>query len=403
MTKNARACVLTEPLWAIVGTAALYYLPILMNQRGLSAIQIGWISSLTLASGLAFQLIAGPLTARFGARRVTFIGDLFAWALTMLLWGISHSVLVFGLAAVANAVSKVVGVSFWILATGDSEEAARSRVVADVKLMIGLFGLAAPLFGYIASEFGYPRMFEILYLGGAVVVFAQNLLRYIFTEDLNPGPLSDRSASSMAFLRESLLSTISPTNRRLSIGYCIGFFALQLTLFQSLYFKDVLKLDDVELGAVPALAAVGALIGNFLMKAFRSASINLAAEKWVTTTGIFLGFCYFLWALISDGLPVLVLCITVLVAAGALLYESYRDGLCLSRGDHSGTLQYFSGIQVAALITSMPAGSFAGYVFSHSPRLLFFVVGVLLLVSALVFGLANPKVVKNRNEKEALQ
>ncbi|MEW6884127.1 MFS transporter [Trueperella pyogenes] len=396
MTKNARTCIFTEPLWAVVGTAALYYLPILMNERGLSAIEIGWISSLTLAAGLMFQLMAGPLTARFGARRVTFVGDLFAWTLTMTLWGIAHSFLVFALAAITNSVSKVVGVSFWILATGDSQEVVRSRVVADIKLMIGLFGLTAPLFGYIAFRCGYPRMFEILYLGGAVIVLVQNLIRYIYTEESKTVSKSDGRSSSIIFLWESLLSTIKPMNRRLTVAYCLGFFAFQLTLFQSLYFKNTLRLSDLELGAIPALAAVGAIIGSLLMKMIRSGDSNYAAQKWVMRTGIFVGCSYFLWAAIPGGSPVLVLILAVAVAAGTLLHEAFRDGLCLSRGNSSDTLHYFAGIQIAALIISMPAGSLAGHIFSYSPRLLFITIGVLLLSSAFVFSLTLARVVTVR-------
>jgi MFS family permease len=72
---NQRACVVTEPLWAIPSNLFLPFASIYMAAVGLNDRQIGFTVSLGLALQLVWGLLSGAITDKYGRRNMM----LFFW------------------------------------------------------------------------------------------------------------------------------------------------------------------------------------------------------------------------------------------------------------------------------------------------------------------------------------
>ena len=59
---NPRACLWTEPLWGIPYNLYLPYVTLFMTSLGLSYAEIGYITSVSMASQMVFAVLSGVLT-----------------------------------------------------------------------------------------------------------------------------------------------------------------------------------------------------------------------------------------------------------------------------------------------------------------------------------------------------
>ena len=81
---NAKPCLLLEPLWGIPYNLYLPFVSVYMAALGLSATEIGLVSTVFFASQMVWALLSGPLTDKLGRRVCTVIFDCLSWSVPAL-------------------------------------------------------------------------------------------------------------------------------------------------------------------------------------------------------------------------------------------------------------------------------------------------------------------------------
>lgn len=386
--QNARICVYTEPFWAVFGTAALFYATLYMKSVGLSTVAIGVIVSINLYVAFLFQLVSGAVTDRLGRRRATFIFDMASWVIPMFVWAVSGNFWMFLIGYLLNASSKVVNVSFWLLATEDSPEEQRPRIFAAIKVIIMIAGLLVPIVGFFMERYGTVPTLRVLFFVGGVAMLVHNLLRNRYTVETDAGvaamerhantslvkSVADSSRVLLAAFRHAAL-------RRVVIMYAASFVAFQLNIFLAIYLTDRLSFNPVTVGAVPALGALVALVCYALVMPWASNRASAGTMvRWSLVVSL-VGWVLFL-ALGPGNLPLLLIC-TVLTSAGPFLVESYRDAIVVSCVHEDERAQLFAAVQTFTAVISIPTGYLAGLIFDAQPLMLFGAVAALYGVAVL--------------------
>ena len=82
---NERACLWTEPLWGIPYNLYVPFASVYMAALGLSAVEIGTVSTVFFASQMVWALLSGPRTDKLGRRLCTGIFDELSWSVPALL------------------------------------------------------------------------------------------------------------------------------------------------------------------------------------------------------------------------------------------------------------------------------------------------------------------------------
>lgn len=387
LPRNARYSVLLEPIWAVLGTVVIYYATLYMTTSGLSTIRIGLIVSISSYVAVLFQLVAGVLTDRMGRRRATLVFDLLSWVVPMLIWAVADNFWLFLLGYLFNATSRVVNVSFSLLATEDVAEEQRPRVFAAIKLIITAAGLLTPLVGLCMRWYGILPTLRVVYLVGGLCMLAHVLLRNQLTVETAAGERALRAHRSISVPRglgQSLrmFRSIAGNPRRWPLVgiYVLTYLAWQINIFQVVYLADVLHFEPAAISYLPALGALVALVCYLVvMPRLRRRPVER------NTLGALIGCAagWLLFLLVPPHGLVLLLVSTVLTAAGLFLVESYRDALLVSRLDGADRAGMFSAVQTITAVVAIPSGYVSAVLYERSAPLLFAVIGVLYAAAAI--------------------
>lgn len=388
--RNARTSILTEPLWAIFGTAALFYLVLFMKESGLSTIEIGIIISINLYVSCLVQILAGPIVNRLGRKKATFLFDITSWVIPMAIWAFSDNFWFFLVGYILNATSKVVNVSFWLLATEDSPENERPRVFAAVKMIILVAGLLVPVVGLFIEGFGELPTFRVLFVLGAVAMLAHNLIRNAYSDETTAGVRAMHTHKGTTLIKgvhESWRLLVASTHnkllRRVLMFYTATYLAFAINIFQAVYLSRDLGFPAVIVGSVPAVAAVAAILCFMFVMPRVELKLSLGRLALVSTLLTCIGWAMFLF--VGPEGAMLLLPAVFIANAGMFALESYRDALVVSCVHEEERAGLFAAVQSLTGIVSIPAGIVAALLFEVDPKLLFVTVlglYVLALLSA---------------------
>ncbi|PAZ11642.1 MFS transporter [Streptomyces sp. SA15] len=383
---NARYCVLLEPMWAVTGTIVLYYATLYMKSVGLSNISIGIIMSANLYAAFVFQLVAGAVTDRFGRRWTTLIFDLTSWVLPMFIWAFSHNFWLFLIAYLLSATSKIVNVSFSLLASEETPKEQRARVFAAIKLIIMAAGLLTPIVGGLMAHYGTVPTLRVVYLLGGVTMLVHFVWRHQMTTETAAGRAAMRRHQSIGLTRSviesfRLLGTSCRSPRMWPIVgiYVLTNLAVQINLFQVIYLNNVLKFSTATISYLPALTAALALV-CYLVVMPRLHGKHVVTITLITLAMSGLGWAMFL-AIPAHGL-LLLLTSTALTGAGLFLLESYRDALLVNELHDRDRAALFSAVQSVTALVAIPSGYVAAVLYDQDPRLPYTVIVGCYTISA---------------------
>ncbi|MEE1754450.1 MFS transporter [Streptomyces sp. SP18CS02] len=390
--RNARYCIYTEPFWAVFGTAALYYATLYMESVGLSTVAIGGILSANLYVAFLFQLVAGAVTDRMGRRRATFWFDVTSWVVPMFVWAFSDNFSFFLLGYLLNASSKIVNVSFWLLATEDSPEEHRPRIFAAIKLVIMFAGLLVPFVGFAMDRYGTVPSLRVLFFVGGLAMLLHNCLRHWYTVETQAGVAAMERHVGTPLLRSVIDSGKllwaagrHTALRRLVLMYMLSFVAFQLNVFLAVYLMKSLEYSALAVGGVPAVGAVVALLSYAVVMPWASGRVSAHTMARWSLVASSTGWLLFL-ALGPGNLALLFLC-AVLTSGGPFLVESYRDALVVSCVHTSERATFFAAVQTFTAVVSIPTGYLSAVLFEARPLLLFAAIATLYAMAALcAFG-----------------
>ncbi|GHV26681.1 hypothetical protein FACS18948_2820 [Clostridia bacterium] len=170
---NPRACVWTEPIWAIPYNLYVPYVSVYMVALGLSQIDLGLISTLGMISQVVFSLLGGVITDKLGRRNTTFIFDLLGWTVPMLLWAFAQNFIWFALAALFNGVYRITQTSWTCLATEDLESDKLVTMYTFLDIAGLVSGFFAPITFFILKSNALIPTVRALYMFSFVTMTAK--------------------------------------------------------------------------------------------------------------------------------------------------------------------------------------------------------------------------------------
>lgn len=381
LPRNARSCIAIEPLWAFFGPMISYFMPLYQRQLGLDEIHMGIVNSVSIAAGLFFYMLAAPLTNKFGRRNTSMWFDFIAWSLSMIIWAISRSFAWFILAAVTNAVVRVVYVSWNLLISEDANDEQRSTIFGYINVIGTFGGFTTFAGGMLIASFGIVPAMRGIFWVGAVILTAMFILRFIGTSETRTGMYLKEKTRG-----ESLVKLVwqqvpkaghalrDPFFLRMTGIYFIGNAVLSIDFFRILYMKEQKGLSSFVVSAVPALSAIVSIIIFFFILPRKK---GLENGEHLANAFLACMAAQILFILMPSGSPISAILVFPSLQASFALLQTFRDTLFMNGTESELKSERFSLIQALMMLFSIPMGWLAGLLYSIAPQLPFVLASLL--------------------------
>jgi len=201
---NQRACVVTEPLWAVPNNLFLPFASLYMSSVGLTDSQIGAIASLDLAMQFVWGLFSGAIVDKYGRRGTMLAFGLVSWTIPCALWAAARGYWYFAAAAAFNGMWRVLGNSFSCLIVEDGDTSRLVHVYTILNIMGLLAGFLSPLAGLLIDRYGLNPVMRALYVLAMAMMTAKFILQYRLSRESGIGrrrvaQCRGRSLAALAF------------------------------------------------------------------------------------------------------------------------------------------------------------------------------------------------------------
>ncbi len=388
---NQRACVLTEPLWAIPNNLFLPFASIYMASIGLQDSQIGMVASLGLAAQFLTALFSGAVVDKYGRRRTMLLFGLISWSLPCILWAGAQDYRYFLLAIAFNGLWRVIGNSFscMIVENGETDK------LINIYTILNLFGLLAgfisPLIGLFIDQFALIPTLRVIYMVSFALMTIKFIVQYRMAEE------SEIGRQRMKECRDSSLFTLTFGGWRVFISALgqtrlflyvilmtlITCFNITQSTFWPLFVTATYGVSDSLLSVFPFVKAVTTIV----VYLFITSHIHMNSVKRPLLMGLgthFLGLAPLILCLpFGKAMMIAVffsaICEAVALAVLGPLCESIMSVAIPSKE----RARVNSLITAMVLLISIPVGAIAGQLSQHS-RVLPLVLNVCLLLAEML-------------------
>lgn len=181
--KNQRACVMTEPLWAIPYNMFLPFLSVYMAAIGLSDKQIGMLASLGLFLQLLWGLFSGAIVDKYGRTRMMLVFGLLSWGVPCLLWANAHHYVYFLLAVFFNSMWQVTGNSFSCMIVEDGNRSNLVNIYAIFNIIGIIAGFLSPVIGLFIDHYTLVPVMRCIYGASMLLMVVKFVLQYRMAEE----------------------------------------------------------------------------------------------------------------------------------------------------------------------------------------------------------------------------
>lgn len=394
---NARAILLSQLVWAVAYNLYSPYLTLYMLGLGCTNEQVGIINAIGMLSGAVVALFAGWITDRLGRRLTCAIADITCWSLACLLWGLASSFALFVAAAIANAVVRLIAVSWNCAVNEGTPPEHRMNNYWWLNITGTLATFATPLMVLLIGPLGLvPAMRWVLFTCSAVQA-AVFLHRYFLMKELPIGLTRMEAARKespfaaikaygplLKLLKASPLLLIYIAMRSLyyvQAGLKTTF--LPITVVQGLGFRDsAIGLINLVTGAVMLLAQF------LLLPRLRS----LPAEKALLAGLLTLAAGTLMLVFSPAGSMALLMLSTVLAAAGSLVTVLLVDTAmanALPDEARAPLLGFMTVLMVALSAPFMWLGGWLSELPGLGPRLPMAIIVFLFVICLVLLGFAG--------------
>lgn len=175
---NARACLVTQPLWSVTANLFNPYLTLYLLAVGCSNDQVGLVNAIGMIMGTVVAVFAGWITDRLGRRLANALGDLVCWALACLIWGLSQNVVWFIAAACASSFGRISGVAWNCSLSEDIPPEHRVNIFWWLNVVATLAAFVTPLMNLLIRPFGLVPAMRGVLLGSSGLLVVAIFIRY---------------------------------------------------------------------------------------------------------------------------------------------------------------------------------------------------------------------------------
>lgn len=393
---NTRTSVLCEPLWGLPFVLFNFYLSLYMKELGVTVKQIGYIISIGYIAGTVFSLVSGLITDRLGRKRTTLIFDFISWPLTVFIYLISNSFIMFAIATVLNNMGKIVGVSWNLMIVEDADNDQRIAAFNLINIINIATGVIIPLAGLLVGAYGVVTAERVFLAFGVISMSTMVILRNHLYKETRIGQqiLDERKRNPVPFNLKSLIpikaARVFKGNPRAIIAalvYILFFIYIPLGTFNSLYFAPFMT-EALKLGK-SSISILGGVYSGVMFFIF--VFIVPAISKRNNTRNMQIGLLIqaaslFLLILIPAGsLLTVIFCIGT-YAAGFGIFRPFLDTMLAGVTEGNERAGIYSLINTVTCVITALLGFVSGSIYVFNPRFLYLISIAILLASVVLLG-----------------
>ncbi|MCL2016538.1 MAG: MFS transporter [Defluviitaleaceae bacterium] len=392
---NARACVLTEPLYGIPFNLYVPFVTLYMYHLGVMDREIGLLLSIGRLIQVVMSLTAGIITDKFGRRLTTLIGDIVSWSVPTLIWAFSQNFWWFLAAAIINSLWQITAVSWECLWVDDTDE----KDVAPIFNWIYITGLLAvffaPIAGYFVHIYGVVPVVRVLYVLAFIFMTTKFIVLYIYSTETKRGtermaavknvPVMQSILGYKAVFLQIIRSRLM--TKALILQAIWGVVFLVSGTFFALYATQNLSVPESFLAYFPILRAAIMLLFLLVIQE----RLSKYKSQYMMVAGLVLYIISMGWLLATPQYDWLWLAVYIAMdACAAALLLPRLDALVVNAIDPLERARIRSLFSAIILAISSPFGYLAGLL-SDMDRRFPFMLNIFLLVIMVFVLLANKK------------
>ncbi len=388
---NQRACIVSEPLWAVPNNLFLPFASVYMAAIGLQDVQIGMVASLGLAVQFLWAVFSGAIVDKYGRRRTLLIFGLLAWTIPCMLWAAAQEYWWFMLAAFFNGMWRVTGNSFSCMIVEDGDTDQLINIYTILSLIGLLAGFLSPAIGLFIDRFSLVDTMRVVYTVGMIMMTVKFLLQFRMSRESEIGvyrmsECKGRPLLSLTFGGWSTFASALKETRLVQYVALMAFMTCFNTVqaaFWPLFVTTAFQVNASMLSVFPLVKAVTTIAVYLLITSY----ISMRSIRRPLLAG---------FGAQALGLAVLVLCRPLgAVAVGAVFFSAICEAFAIAilsplcESLLSVTIPAQERARINSLITamilliSMPIGWIAGQLSQHN-RMLPLILNLCLL-SAEIF------------------
>jgi DHA1 family tetracycline resistance protein-like MFS transporter len=360
-----------------------------MLALGCSKIQIGLISSISLALQMIFSLVSGYVTDRLGRRRTSIIFDLISWSIPTLLWAFAQNFAFFLVAGAINSLVRIVANSWTCLMIEDTPARERVHIFTWISVAGILAGFFSPLAGLFVDGFGMvPAMRGMYLFAFASMTFMFFLRNSMVTEtrmgleklkEGGHGDIRKTFGEYAGIIRHLAASPVSIIAFLINILLNIN--VVMRGTFLSILLTKTLGFPDATISIFPFVHA-GIMLFVFVF-------VMPSVSKRGTTRPLFSGIVLLsLSALLLIASPPLsyitIIASTILASVGTALAMPISDTLVANSVSEKDRAKAMSLFYAAFFALSAPFGYLGGRLSAVSDRLPFVIAAAAVFAAAVL-------------------
>ena len=404
---NPRACVYTEPMWAIPFHLYMPFVSVYMAALMLSDRQIGIVASVFMLFRALGSFLSGALTDKLGRKRTTLIFDAISWSVPTLLWAFSQNFWWFIAAAMFNGMGEVTHNSWNCMLIEDADKSALVEIYAWVQISGLLAVFFAPLAGFLVGSLSIIPAMRIMYLFAFVSMTLKFIILYKYCDETQVGMQRLEQTRSMSI--PALISGYGAVARKLFasprmmtallvVGVSSATTMITNTFF-GLYATRNLLMPEYYLAYFPIIRSAIMLVFLFVIQP-KIASFGM---KGPMTAGVMLYIISYtlLIFLPAGNLWLLMLCIFLESCAIGLMWPRIFSIQALFI-DPDERARLNSILSSVVFVAAIPFGYLSGWMSSIDGRLPFVAIIIIFAVQFVVVLVSRSLKTENVRAIEAM-
>jgi DHA1 family tetracycline resistance protein-like MFS transporter len=379
---NPRACVYTEPMWGIPYNLFAPYASLYMLALGVSDSQIGMLTSIGLALQVAFALLSGAITDKFGRKRTTLVADLLSWSIPMLILTVSQNFYFFLAAFIIGSMWRISSTSWLCMLVEDADQSQLVHIYTWIEIAGYSAAFFSPIAGLLIGRFSLVPTVRGLYLFAFFMMTTKFLVFNHFVTETRQGKIRLQETQGQplfSLLRgyRGVLMQVLRTPRTLLTVSLQVVMSIGLTIantFWAILVTEKLHIADANIAYFSFFRSVAMLVFYF----FIMPRISSLRFKRPLATG-FLGLIASQTLLISmpEKSYLLLLFTTLIDAWSVALINPFLGSMMAVNVDPQERARIMAIISVVVISLTSPFGWIAGRL-SEANRVLPFVLNIVL-------------------------